>query len=352
MINLHSTQIDALCVHKVGNKSRGETLFLSSGPLKISIEQAAILKEYFLRPFREKEEIYYHFSHEVDLEFHDLYVAVNEMLSEPDQVSEMSKKIAQRLFQQSEHPHIKSGEVYIAYLSDMIVDHQKVSGVGIFKSESKHNFLQFDQSRDELQMIIQQGVSVSKLDKGCLIFNLDEDKGYRILSIDNNRYDAKYWLDKFLGVELTMNDAFFTKNYLKLCYNFAKDVVFPAEDKKEEVLFVNKAVDHFAKNDNFQESDFLNEVIEDPQLVNKFHLYKEEKGKKYSVEDVSSFPIANAAIHQVQKSFKNTINLDTNVQIKMNFVNPEMAGKIIEKGWDEERGMYYYLVYFNEEYRN
>jgi hypothetical protein len=30
----------------------------------------------------------------------------------------------------------------------------------------------------------------------------------------------------------------------------------------------------------------------------------------------------------------------------MDFINPESAEKYVEKGWDEEKQMYYYLVYF------
>ena len=37
------------------------------------------------------------------------------------------------------------------------------------------------------------------------------------------------------------------------------------------------------------------------------------------------------------------------VAIKMDFINPESAEKFVEKGWDEEKQMYYYLVYFNKE---
>lgn len=33
----------------------------------------------------------------------------------------------------------------------------------------------------------------------------------------------------------------------------------------------------------------------------------------------------------------------------MDFINPESAEKFVEKGWDEEKQMYYYLVYFNKE---
>ena len=45
-----------------------------------------------------------------------------------------------------------------------------------------------------------------------------------------------------------------------MCQDFAKEVVLPAEGKQEEILFMNRAVNHFAKNDEFEETHFLNEV--------------------------------------------------------------------------------------------
>ena len=70
---------------------------------------------------------------------------------------------------------------------------------------------------------------------------------------------------------------------------------------------------------------------------------------KYKIEDLTSFPIANTAVSAARKKIKNVIQLDTNIQIKMDFINPESAEKFVEKGWDEEKQMYYYLVYFNKE---
>ena len=87
-------------------------------------------------------------------------------------------------------------------------------------------------------------------------------------------------------------------------------------------------------------------------FIPEFKNYKVDKGAKYSIEDVSSFPIANAAVTDVRRTLKNTIQLDTNIQIKLDFINPESAEKFVEKGWDEEKQMYYYLVYFNKEQKS
>lgn len=349
MINLFSAQIESLSVHRVGNKSRNEGIFISQDPYQLTDELTPLIKEYFLKSFRDKEENYYQFIHETDLEYHQLHTMVSDIFNNPSQAHEQSKKITRYLFDQSLHQHIKGGEVYVVYFENMLLDNEKVDAVGIFKSELKHDFLQFQEKENNLDVILQQGVYLNKLDKGALIFNKEKEQGYKILSIDSNKYDTKYWLESFLGVDFFEDENFYTKKYLKFCENFAKDVVLPAEDKQQEVLFMNRAMNHFASNDEFDEQKFIGEVIENPDLEPEFRNYKEQQGDKYRVNELANFPISNTAVTDARKKVKSVINLDTHVQIKMDFVSGDSAEKFIEKGWDEERQMYYYLVYFNKE---
>ena len=352
MINLFNTHIESLSIHRVGNKSRNEAIFLSENQYGLNDEIVPLLKEYFFKSFREKEENYFQFAHEVDLEYNDMFKLATEIFTNPSSVHEVSKKITNHLFEQSNHPHIKNGEVYVTYLTNVSIDNNVVDAIGVFKSELRTDFLQFEEKNSNLEMILQEGINLNKLDKGCLIFNHKKEEGYKILTIDSNRYDAKYWLEHFLSVDAFQDENFMTKKYLKFCQEFAKEVVFPAEDKKQEVMFMNRAVNHFAKNDNFEETAFLNEVMDNPDLIPEFKSYKADRGEKYSIEDVTSFPIANAAVTDARKSIKNVINLDTHIQIKLDFINPESAEKFVEKGWDEEKQMYYYLVYFNKEQKS
>ncbi len=349
MINLYSAQIESLSIHRVGNKGKAEGLFVSQDPYPLSDELTPLVKEFFFKPFREKEENYYKFFHEEDISFNELFSLAQKVFENPSATHLLSEEIAKHLYAQSEHPHIKAGELYIVHLEGVQIDNIKTDALGIFKSELKQDFLKFRESGTNLQMILEQGINLNKLDKGCLIFNHKAEEGYKVLSVDSNRYDTKYWLENFLGVEAFEDDNFYTKKYLKFCQDFAKDVVLPAEDKKEEVLFMNRAVNHFAKNDKFEETAFMNEVIDNPALIPEFRNYKTEQSPKYKIEDLTNFPISNSAVSSQRKKIKNVINLDTNIQIKMDFINPESAQKYVEKGWDEEKQMYYYLVYFNKE---
>lgn len=348
MLNLYGTQIESLYIHKVGNKSRNEGVFLAKEETQLNDELRSLMKEYFLKPFREKEENYLKFHHELDLDFNPLYMVAETVFTGIDDFENYASEIAKHLYEQSSHPHIKGGEVYICHLQDMLIDDKRVDGIGIFKSEIKQDFLQFVKEDNKLELVLTQGVNLGKLDKGVIIFNTEAEEGYKILSVDTNRYDTKYWLDNFLGVVEFEDSNFYTKKYLKLCQDFAKDVVLPAEDKKESVMFVNEAYNHMASIDKFNEDNFLNN-FRNPLLVPEFKNYKQEKAPKYCIEDLSDFDVSNTAVKDSQKKWKSLIELDTNISIKMNFVNAESADKFIEKGWDEERQMYYYLCYFNSE---
>lgn len=53
-------------------------------------------------------------------------------------------------------------------------------------------------------------------------------------------------------------------------------------------------------------------------------------------------------VKKEKKKIKNIIKLDTNLELKV-LLNKEDGTKNIEKGYDEEKGMSYYKIYFNEE---
>ena len=135
MINLFNAHIENLSIHRVGNKSRNENLFLSENPYGLNDEIVPLLKEYFFKSFREKEENYFQFAHEVDIEYNEMYQMATEVFTNPDEIHTVSKKITSHLFEQSNHPHIKSGEVYITYLTNITIDNNIVDAIGVFKSE-------------------------------------------------------------------------------------------------------------------------------------------------------------------------------------------------------------------------
>jgi len=50
-----------------------------------------------------------------------------------------------------------------------------------------------------------------------------------------------------------------------------------------------------------------------------------------------------------KSKIKSIIKLDTNIEIKLDVDAPDAASEYLERGYDEEKKMKYYKVYFNEE---
>lgn len=92
MINLFNAHIESLSIHRVGNKSRNEAIFLSEQPYNLNDEIVPLLKEYFFKPFREKEENYFQFAHDVDLDYNEMYNLATEVFTNPSDVHSISKK--------------------------------------------------------------------------------------------------------------------------------------------------------------------------------------------------------------------------------------------------------------------
>jgi len=92
MINLFNTHIESLSIHRVGNKSRNEALFLSENPFNLNDEIVPLMKEFFLKSFREKEENYFQFAHDVDLEYNEMFQFSSEIFENPSLIHEVSKK--------------------------------------------------------------------------------------------------------------------------------------------------------------------------------------------------------------------------------------------------------------------
>jgi len=78
---------------------------------------------------------------------------------------------------------------------------------------------------------------------------------------------------------------------------------------------------------------------------------KYEDKEERQIESIDGFEIAEDTLKKEKKKIKNIIELDTNIQIKMNFNDANSGDKFLERGYDAEKDMYFYKVYFNREKR-
>jgi hypothetical protein len=346
MIDFSATEMESIALHKVGNKLRDEGIVYSASLLKPDEAVNASLMKYFLSPFKGGE--FYQLQHDSNLEMNEVYNYISDIFDDPSVLYDQSRNLAMHLYAQSEHPMVKEGEFYVAFLKDCEVEGETMDAVGLFKSESKETFLKICQESKGYFLEAESGINLNKLDKGCLIFNVEKEKGYLVAVIDNTNKgnDARYWKDGFLQVKAREDNYFHTQNALRLCKNFITEKLPEGFDvtKDTQVDLMNKSIKYFKEHEDFSVRDFEKEVISQPQVIESFKEYRKEYEEQNDISISDRFNISGQAVKKQSRVMKSVIKLDKNFHI---YVHGNKEN--IVRGYDEESGRYFYQLFFREE---
>lgn len=348
MIAFSQTTFKALAVHRIGNKLRGEGMLIAPAPYDLQDEQLRVLlMDYFLIPFKQDET--YRFTHDTNLALNELFTYCNAIFENPKNMYEQSIHIARHLYNQSEHPKIQSGELYIAYFADCQLDDELTDAIGIFKSENKDIYLKPTDKDGELQINYEHGINIKKLDKGCLVFNTFADDGFRVAMVDKlaKNNEAQYWKDDFLRLERVHDRSFTTQNVIELCKEFSDEIFTTDDTRKDQIVFMSKSLNYFAEHDTFDIEEFATDVLEQPQRIREFKQFKDQYEQQRNFEAGNEFKISQPAVKIMKRKFKSLIQLDTAIEIKL---KSDLTEQYVERGYDEQRQMYFYKMFFREEW--
>jgi hypothetical protein len=342
MIYAENDSIKALIMHRIGNKSLDEGYTISDRCIDADSYLTMLLTKYFISPFISSE--FYYLFHETSIELNEIYNYVSKIFNDFSQFHEQSINIAKHLYNESIHPKIKAGELYVVYFQNCIMDGKYVDAIGVFKSENKDTFFKIIQTDGGFGIATENGININKLDKGCLIFNIEEENGYVVAIVDNTNKgsEAKYWTDDFLHVKPRKDSFNQTRNMLSLCKSFVSQL--PSDNGKiEKATYMNRSVEAL-KEESVNVNTFAENVFKDPGLVSEFKQYKDAYQKERDIEIDETFETAYTAIKRRATGTMTTIKLDKNFDI-----NIHGGEQNIVRGYDEERGMHYYKLFFKEE---
>lgn len=345
MLDFANVRLNSVILHKTGNKSREEDLILSDHELSVNDSVKALLMQFFLGHF--SEENYYNFCSENGPTENDVYKYVNDIFQNPDNFIQESINIATKLYDAGTHPKIKEGDLYIASFSDLVVDGELVDAVGIFKSETKQDFLQIRTGESGLDIVIEEGINLNKIDKACLIYNTEPEFGYKLNIIDQtNKQEAQYWRTDFLGIEQRKDDFYQTQKYMELCKDFVEEVYNEEHevDKPEQIAMLNKSKNYFKENETFDKKDFEENVLAQPEVIEAFNEYQQQYAEEKNVEFKENFEVSENAQKKQQSKMKGVLKLDKNFHI---YIHGDES-KVV-KGVDPETGMKYYQFFYEHE---
>lgn len=237
----------------------------------------------------------------------------------------------------------------ICYFDNIQYQDYFTDAVGVFKIENKAEFFQTYLQDNNYDILVQKGIEAKKVDKGCLILNTSDMEGKVVLSVDNNNYDAQYWIKSFLNIKYPDDSNQHTKNCIEMCREFSKEVLQPHFGGQEQSNFLAKTVDFFKENEIVNIENFKEEVFETEDQIQQFEDYKKIYETDNKVLIRNQFDVSEIALKKQKQKIKTEIKLDTNIQIKLDVDAPDASAEYLERGYDEDKKMHFYKVFFNEE---
>ncbi len=346
-INISEAQLNKVSVHFVGNKGTGGELVTSKKSLGLGKEELGIMKAGFLERFNLEGDTY-RFHHLSSLDYNEVYNYCLEALAEGATFHKNSVNMAKHLYESTVHPKIRAGELYVCHYENCLVNGAFVEAIGLYKTETKSHFIDLVNEGHDFQMSLREGVEVNKFDKGCLVFPTNAEQGFDVLIYDSNGKgeEAVFWRETFLSVQPQATEFYQTNQFMGMAKQFiAKQL--PQEftvEKTEQIDLLNKSVEYFRGNEQFDKKKFEKEVFEDAAMVMAFRKFETSYSDEHDLELADKFDISTQAVKKQARVFKSVLKLDKNFHV---YIHGDKS--LIEKGYDAALGKNYYKIYFDEE---
>ncbi|MEP5339238.1 MAG: nucleoid-associated protein [Algibacter sp.] len=348
MITRKNASISKFIIHKVGNKFNDTKNAFSEKVVEFDEASYDLMLPFLLRPFSSLVQTH-RFNHHADITLNEINSYSTQLFNDDEAFIDMSKHIVTHLYEQSTSAQIKTGDVLIVLFEGIEFRDMTTNAIGIFKIESKVNFFQTYLENNSYDVLVQAGISSKKVDKGCLILNQADTEGKIILTVDNNSYDAQYWINQFLNIKYADDANNHTQQYIELCKEFSTEVLKTSFGIQDKNTFLARTVDFFKENEIVNVERFKEEVLDDEKAIRLFEDYKKEYEGEQNLVIKNQFDVAEVVVKKEKKKIKTEIKLDTNIEIKLDIDAPDASAEYMERGFDDEKKMYYYKVFFNAE---
>lgn len=339
-------RLKKISIHHIGNKTNDEELMLSKKTLSLDNNLALVLKNHLLQRFANINEEF-HFNHPQGIKYNPCHGIISDMFSGEMAFHKGSVALAQHLFENTTHPMVKAGELYIGHFEDCEIDGKMVEAVGIFKTENRTKF--FDLYNDDESFVLEQrdGIDLGKFEKGCLVFNTRERNGFIAYLIDNQSRgaEAQYWKDDFLGLEQSSNEFSQTSQFMDITKKFVTKQMGEEFEvsKTDKIDLLNRSVEYFKTNEVFDKKDFEKEVFQHADVIQSFRKFDNEYRENQDMQIPDNFEISVPAVKKQSRAFKSVLKLDKNFHVYIHG-NRELIQQGVEKD-----GRKFYKIYFDEE---
>ncbi len=349
-IRFTSAIVTQLVLAKVGHPQRDEPLQTSKQVFQVAESAQEALTALLLKPF--KNLAGHRFSHHASLDQHELNTCAKAVFEAPAELLARGCEIAKRLYAKSNHPNIKSGDLCIALVEGVQVNAETGSALCLLKSESVVPFLSISDQDGDLQLHTEQGINPEKIDKGCLILNHLPQKGYYVLTFDRSGTESRFWVRDFLGVVPITDSPFLTNKFTEMAVAVARQEAKEQPDDTppwETGTAAREALAYFDGKEKFSLQEFEEQVLRTPAAVSKFQQHRARVEEEMGHRLENNFDISKKDVTRAKKRITTVLKLDTGVEIHVKPACADQPAPVLERGFDEAKGMKFIKVFFNRD---
>lgn len=281
----------------------------------------------------------YEFFHETDIALNEVFAYSKKIFEQDSSFLEQSQNMAKHLHSVSQHPNIKSGELFIGLFENCFLLNEVKKVIAIVKIDEKEMFL--DVKNDNNKMIIHgvDGINVKKINNMAIIVDVGQEQPPAVFIKTKRKEDIVYWQERFLKIKAA--DEHYHKTDLAL--NECKKYILKGENysNTEKLGFLNKTLDYFRNEEEFQVDHYIETVFEQADATQKDILVNSVKPYETVISD--------SALEKAEKKYKRKIKLDSNIEIQVNIQHIDQIDELIEVGYDEATNRKFYKIYFQDE---
>lgn len=330
-------KIDTAIVHYIGSLNLKEGVRFSDEPTDIEMISKGLIRN--IEASFKREDLYkFNMSSE-----NQVYSIVSNIFTDSTTLLKNSKLLAKILYEKGYTNKIKTGNLWVLLLRNVIYDGTTTSAIALLKAETKEKRLIYIPTENSFRIQEVETYSLKKFDKGCVIINALKEEGFVISTFVNSKtgYDEKYWNYDFLNLASCQSPFQQTRTFIRLCQNFIKGKLQDLEKKDRSLLFAKikttlKSADTISI-DNFAISTFNQDT------ANEFLSYFKTQNKNLQIHD--TIQIDSKELQKKKAFTPQTIHLDSNFDITI------FGGEgFLMKGVDASNGMSYYKLYFRSEH--
>ncbi len=345
MLAYNEVILKNLIVHFVGNKNNNDALSLSDEAAE-NIGEGFVehLLDTCFAVFKNANDMY---AFNETTTNHTIQQCCEQMFTKKVFVPN-SKQLATHLYETALHANIKKGELIIMQLEQVLYENIPYKAIGIFKSETKKTFLNIENFGTTYQLNIKDGIIKENIDKACLILEGTDEAPMKVLSFDKNskQEEARFWNDYFLNIIPAANNYSQTKLFMNMAKEYASSAYTEDFDivKADQIDLLNKSLHYFKNNDSFSEESYTNEVLYHPEVKESFAKFTDQYKSNNNIDFEDEFDINTQAVNNAGKGYSRVIKLDKNFHV---YVHGDRH--LIERGYDDAKGKYFYKIFFDEE---